>query len=151
MVSYTFKIITDRKKTEDKLFDLFLDTIVDVKGLTKYEDIVEESEEARLDLISKRIYGSKQYVEELMLINNILNPFSIVAGQTIYYLGLDEIKLLRRPEQEFVGTTVAKQNKSTRKDPTRQKGVPPTIKPMDFEQIMVDKKGKTIKLNTRLS
>jgi len=151
MQSYTFEILKDRKKVTDKLYNLFLTTLVDVKNLTKYETIIYENEECRLDLISKRLYGTKTYVEELMIINNIVNPFSIKAGDTFFYVSPADIELMKRPEEEFVAETISGKNKSTRKDPTRRKGVPPTIKPIDFEQVIVDRKAKTIKLNTKLS
>jgi len=152
MNSYTFKIITENKRdiNEDNLYNLFVDTIVD-KDVIRYPDIVMEGEEGRLDLVSKRIYGGN-YVEELMMINNILNPFSIVEGQEIEVVASGDLGLFRDPELKTVqSNSVANPiNKNTRKDPKREKGVPPTIKPIDFEQLMVNKTNKTIRINTKL-
>jgi hypothetical protein len=157
MKSYTFEIITKRRTDKnsqgnDSLYDIFLNTIVDV-NLDRYEDIVNENEEGRLDLVSKRLYGTTAYVEELMMLNNIVNPFSITVGQMIYVLPGSQIEFMRKPEQvvETSANVASPKNKNTRKDPSRQKGVPPTIKPVDFEQVLVDRKNKTIRINNKLS
>lgn len=152
MNSYTFKIVTENRRdiNEDSLYNLFVDTIID-KDVVRYPQIVMEGEEGRLDLVSKRIYGGN-YIEELMMINNILNPFSIVEGQEIDVVAPGDLGLFRDPElkTEQSNTVANPTNKNTRKDPKREKGVPPTIKPIDFEQLMVNKTSKTIKINTRL-
>jgi len=70
-----------------------------------------------------------------------------------FFCDLNDIGYFRNPEKnEEISENVAKpRNKNTRKDPNRVKGVPPTIKPLDFEQMLVDRKNKTIKLNNKLS
>ena len=65
MKSFTFDIIK-REITQDFLYNLFQKSIVDQQA-TRMEDIVQDGEECRLDLISKRIYGSSNYVEQLMI------------------------------------------------------------------------------------
>jgi hypothetical protein len=151
MRSYTFEIIS-RDNNQDGLFNLFTRTIVDNK-VNKIRDIVLEQEEGRLDLVCKRLLGSKSYIEEMMMINNIINPFSIKSGDIIYYVSsIDLISLqYKDKEEESVnGEEVTNPKKGTRKDPTRQKGVPPTIRPVDFKQVIVDKVNKTLKLNSKL-
>lgn len=152
MKSYTFEIIDERSKNEEGLYDIFLDTVID-KDLIKYQTIVKEKEEARMDLLCKRIYGTSMYIEELMLMNNIINPFSIVVGQLIEFVGQDDISYYRDPEEtnEKSENIANPKNKNTRKDPNREKGVPPTIKPIGFKQILVDKKNKSIRINNKLS
>jgi len=141
-----------RDKNQDNLCDIFSKSVVDVPSY-KYEDVVQDYEESRLDLVSFRLYGTTKYVEELMVINNILNPFSISIGDTIYYIAEELVVGMNQIDKpEINSEKVANpKNKKTRTDPSRQTGVPPTIRPIDFEQMIVDKKNKTIKLNTKLS
>lgn len=150
MISYSFEIITKNRKDQNGLYNLFADTIVD-KEVDRFPEIVMSGEEGRLDLFSQRVYGSN-YVEELMVINNILNPFSIVEGQDMLVVSPENLSLFRSPEinNNASESVVNPKNKNTRKDPKREKGVPPTIKPLNFEQLMVNKTSKTIRINTRL-
>ena len=151
MVSFTFEVIT-RDKQQNYLYDIFAKSVVD-KNVGRVEDYVRENEESRLDLVSLRIYGTTKYVEELMVINNILNPFSIKNGDAIFYVNSNELGFFNEKDKEVSSSdkVANPKKKDTRTDPSRQKGVPPTIRPVDFEQMLVDKKNKTIKLNTRLS
>jgi hypothetical protein len=152
MKSFTFDIIK-REITQDSLYNIFQKSIVDQK-VARIESVVQDGEECRLDLISKRIYGSSNYVEQLMIINNIINPFSLNVGDTIYYVDSSSLDFFKQIDKKTdVSERIAnpKNKKGTRIDPTRQTGVPPTIRPVDFEQIIVDKKNNTIKLNTKLS
>lgn len=150
MISYTFNIIK-RDTKQGNLYNLFRDTVID-KNITKYNTIVLEDEECRIDRICKRLYGNVSYIEELMILNNIINPFSIKSGNIIKFVDIDDIDILRTNEKDEADTEkIANPKKSTRVDPNRIVGVPPTIKPLNFEQLMVDKKNQTIKLNTKLS
>jgi len=151
MQSFTFDVI-QRDKNQNNLCDLFSKSVVDIP-IYKYEDIVQDGEECRLDLVCFRLYGTTKYVEELMTINNILNPFSICSGDVIYYVSEDSIEVLDQIDKPEVNSdkVANPKNKNTRTDPSRQTGVAPTIRPLDFEQLIVDKKNKTIKLNTKLS
>lgn len=151
MRSFTFDVI-QRDKNQDNLCDIFSKSVVD-RNLYRYENIVQVGEEGRIDLVCSRLYGTTKYVEELMVINNILNPFSINVGDTIYYVALKELEAMNMTEKPEVNSekVANPKTKNTRTDPSRQTGVPPTIRPLDFEQLIVDKKNKTIKLNTKLS
>jgi len=157
MISFTFEVLK-RNRKQDGLYDIFRDSIVDqpLPDFAIYENYVLPEEEGRIDLICDRFYGSTGYVEELMMLNNIVNCWSIQSGDKIKYLSLENITIYRKTEKDNadsdnVAFPKGKKQKDTRKDPNRQKGVPPTIRPLDFESIMVDKKNKTIKLNTKLS
>jgi phage FluMu protein gp41 len=151
MDTFTFEVIK-RNTDQDNLYDIFSKSVVD-KPIKRKKNVVLESEDGRLDIFSKRIYGTKKYVEELMMINNIINPFSVKSGDELSYVDYNNITAFRETEKDdknVESVTNPKRNKNTRKDSNRDKGVPPTIRPADFEQILVDKKNKTIKLNTRL-
>lgn len=56
---------------------------------------VRRGEEMRIDKISLRIYDSIDYSEDLLLLNGIVMPYSIRAGQSIIYTPQDQLSLLR--------------------------------------------------------
>jgi len=145
MVGFTFEVI---KRGNYKLYNLFSNTIIDRNVITE-SIVVEEREEARMDLISLKLYGSTEYIEELMMINNILNPFSIEVGATIKYVPTHVLEYYQDTSEPIIKTDKKKKtnNKSTRKDLKR----PPTLRPDNFEQVLIDKENKTLKLNTKVS
>lgn len=150
MISYTFDNIK-RDENQGGLYDIFRQTIIDRK-MTLSQDYVQETEEGRLDLVCKRLYGSVKYLEELMMINNIINMWNVKRNDTIYYVSIDLIESYRELEKDDdTSKTIANpKNKSTRTDPNRETGVIPTIKPSNFDQIIIDKKNKKIKINNKL-
>lgn len=126
------------------LFNLFKKNIVNTYDITslKYY-IVPREYEMRLDRISEFLYGSPNYVEELMVLNNILNPYSIKQGQYIYFCDLNEISKLYTKD-ELSDEKEKNRNKllsSNRKDKkiseNDNKNLPLTIKPSNLEQIKV--------------
>ena len=151
MYSFTLENLTKNYYKNDNLYDIFKNTIVD-KNISVNTTFVQEGEEMRLDLISKRIYGTTAYVEHLMVINNIVNPWSIQAQDEIFFVDIDNIRLLEQLEKDDEETSnkVTKLNKNTRIDPNRNKGVIPTIKPLTLKQIENDKNNEKIKINTKL-
>ena len=108
--------------------------------------IVPKEFEMRMDRISNFIYGSPNYVEELMVLNDIINPYSVQEGQYIYYCDQINLQYLYTTD-ELINTT---NNNATRQDlisssqPNRGKqnlsndqNLPPTIKPSNLNQITV--------------
>jgi len=154
MKNFTFTVI-NRDSTQDNLYDIFKQTVIvtpDVQNNRKL-NYVSDGEEARIDKICSRLFDSQSYVEEFMALNNIVNPWSLQVGDEIYYLdgNLETMRQTEKDDSQTENATNPKKKKGVRVDPNRQKGVPPTIKPSDFQQILVDKKNQTIKLNTKLS
>lgn len=148
MKTYTLETIK-RNKNQDGLFDIFTDTVVDY-AIHLITDYIREDETGRLDLVSLRLYGNKKYMEELMTINNILNSFTIEFGDEFKYVEHNNITLFNKiDEDEDKSTIEIIKNKNTRKDLTRNVGVTPTTKPVDFEHIIIE--NETITLNTKLS
>lgn len=151
MYSFTFDTIT-RDENQDLLYDIFTQTVIEKPLDTIYYNFVKEDEECRIDRVMLRLYSSSVNIEEFMVLNDIVNPWSIKSGNLINYIqGLQYLRELEKDDTVANNVSNPTKKKSTRIDPTRQKGVPPTIKPVDFQQILVDKKNKTIKLNTKLS
>ena len=151
MRNFTFEMVV-RDSQQDNSYDIFRQTIVDKKIENKYYNFVKTGEECRLDKVSLRLSNSTAYIEEIMLLNNIVNPWSVNLGDEITFL--DTFVVLQEVEEEdtdIKNIVNPSKTKDTRIDPNRQKGTPPTIKPTNFKQILVDKKNQTIKLNTKLS
>jgi hypothetical protein len=150
MKSYTLDNLK-RDTTQDGLYDIFRQTII-AKNVAVKQDYIHENEVGRLDLFCKRIYGDDKYFEELKLLNNIVNEWNVNANDIIYFANTQDMESFRDLEKdETVADNIANtKNKSTRVDPNRSTGVPPTIKPSNFDQIIVDKKNKKIKINNKL-
>ncbi len=146
MESFTFDNLPIDETSN--LYDLFIRTITDNNYTRKYTTVL-QNEEMRLDLVSKRLTGSYDYVEELMILNNILNRWNIKYGDDIVYI--DNMSSLRKIEdyKTNIGLT-NKEKKNTRIDPNRQKGVIPTIKPLNLKSLNVDRKSEKIIINNKL-
>jgi hypothetical protein len=107
--------------------------------------IVPREHEMRLDLISFKLYGTTNYVEELMKINNILNPFSIKEGDIINYVSTDKIPSMHSVKEDrklkALNLALVDPNKNTEKEK-----LPPSVKPKGKEQLVLDKKNKKIRI-----
>ena len=142
-----------RDTEQDNLYNLFTQTYIDVINIGTRETTVTSSENMRLDLVSNRIFGSYNYIEELMQINNILNIWNIKSGDKIKYTNVNNLSLLYDLEQEFddIVDELVKPNKNTRIDPDRITQVPPTIKPRSMQNLTIDKKARKIKISGNIS
>ncbi len=105
----------------------------------------------RLDRISYHIYGTTDYVEELMVVNDILNPYSIKEGQYIYYCSIENLKLLYVKDDMKTDIDENKQqliqSQKTKKT-QNSKNLSPTIKPDNLEQIKVSKDNRVQIINS---
>lgn len=104
--------------------------------------------EGRLDLISMYLYGSTDYVEELMTINNIINPWSVKAGDVLsFYKTSANFSFMYQkeasPNKQKDEILLMNKNKSTTVDSNRL-GSPPTIKPDNLKQLDVNYNKKKI-------
>jgi hypothetical protein len=113
-----------------------------------FEYVVDPTEEMRIDLVCRTIYGSIKYVGFLMYFNNIDNPMNIKSGDVIRYapedlVGLFEIANDERISQEFLQNL----NRSTQLDPNRveynSRYTNPTFNSVPVEQV-TDRNGVII-------
>jgi hypothetical protein len=163
MIYYSFndKILTRDSSTIGNLFDLTKTTVTDkeLSKLKKYTYVVPIEKEGRLDLISKDIYDSTNYVEELMKINNILNEFSIKAYSTILYVSYQDLQNLYDTTGNNVETNSSSIDvlninnpKNTVVDANRKNTATTTvIKDKNTKQIYWNKDNKTITISNKLS
>ena len=89
---YNSKIKRDPK--QGLLFNLFQKNIVNNPNFSLGIYTVPREFEMRLDRISNYLYGSADYVEELMVINDIINPYSVKEGQIIYFCDVNALSSL---------------------------------------------------------
>ena len=83
-----------RDQNQGYLFDLFQKNIVLVKNIITSIYVVPREYEMRLDRVSEHIYGTPDFMEELMVLNDIINPYSIKEGQYIYFCNVENMQRL---------------------------------------------------------
>jgi hypothetical protein len=142
--STNYKIVRDPE--QNNLFNLFQKNVMVVPNITLSTYIVPREYEMRLDRISNQIYGTPDYVEELMILNNIISPYSVKEGQYIYYIDLNNMGLLytrdeMSDEAEKVRQALIKSSQSTNNKSinTDNKNLPSTINQPGLKQIKVSK------------
>lgn len=138
----TTKIKRDDK--QDGLFNLFQKNIRNVQNLNLKIYLVPREHEMRLDKISNHLYGTPDYVEELMVLNDIINPYSVKEGQFIYFCSVDDLAVLQTTDEMLTSKETQRQNIIKSSQPNREKNktlgdndLPPNIKPANLEQIKV--------------
>jgi len=67
------------------IYDLFERTLRNVDGIKDSTYYIPLEYSGRIDMISNYLYNGTQYTEELMVMNNIVNPFSMKQDDIIYY------------------------------------------------------------------
>jgi hypothetical protein len=126
----------------DGFYDLFEKTIVNRTDLYGRTFLVTDEYEGRLDLISKYIYGSTDYVEELMAANNIYNPWSVKSGDELKVYNSSEVFASLYKTDEIIGEnkdTILMMNKNkTNKIDNNRIGSPPPIKPDNLKQLTIN-------------
>lgn len=136
-----------RDPLQGNLFNLFQKNIVLSQGIAYYIYVVPREFEMRLDRISNYLYGSPDYVEELMVLNDIISPYSIKEGQYIFYCNLDSLQSLYVKDDMTNENEINRQKLIASSQPNREntkfnntdKNLPPTIKPSNLQQIKVNK------------
>jgi hypothetical protein len=131
-------------------FDLFRSTVSDkdINNVKLYLYVVPPENVGRLDRISFDLYGSTEYVDELMKINNIINPFSINEKDEILYPELGNIEITHLPIENDTEASININNpKNTRKDANRKNAtVPVVVKDKNSKQVEWNKENKTVSI-----
>ena len=142
-----------RDENQDDLYDLFAQTYKSQPDYQFEEYIVGVEEEMRIDLISQKLYGNVDQVPFLLHFNQITNPLNIKANDVIRYCNLDVLSEFQEsPEGKLLAPKIVGTNKSTRKDPNRQKFVendfalPPNL--LDAPQSSINIVGNKLVIGT---
>ena len=140
----SFTEITDNGEI---LIDLFETTVIDNPQLKNYVYQVPLEYTGRVDLVTKELYDSINYTEELLVMNNIINPFSVETGDILYYTDNGNLSSLYHQD-----TTTDISNKQNILNINKSKGstkrlslLPPSVNP-GINQMDIDYGKKTITL-----
>lgn len=141
------KIVRDIK--QKNLFNLFQKNIIYNSDIKFDIYIVPREFEMRLDRISNYLYGTTDYIEELMVINNIINPYSIKEGQYIYFC--DPALLNSLYTNDEMNTDIIEKKKKlieSKKNNKKSNFTSPTIKPDNLNQIKISKDNRVQFINS---
>jgi len=136
--SYKGKLYRDLEQYN--LFDIFKKNIVNNNNITISAYIVPREFEMRLDRISNYLYGNPNYVEELMVLNDIINPYSVKEGQYIYYCSVSSFDSLYSKDELLDKLNEKRQqliNSSKQNQTTNENKLPVTVKPENLKQIKI--------------
>lgn len=140
-----------RDENQDQLFNLFQKNVVYVNSVPLNIYIVPREFEMRLDRISYHIYGTTDYVEEIMTLNDIISPYSVKQGQYIFYCSIDDIGQLYVTDElknDLEKKKIAIINSATPNNKSKSSdNLSPTIKSNNLEQIKVTKDNKVKIIN----
>lgn len=141
MKIYTLENI-ERLKSNENLYDIFYPMLVDNPNIELKTYLVREDREMRIDLISRDLYGNTSYVDELLHLNGIVDPYSIKEDDIIFYA--DNITVLRK-NYEGNNTELELESNKNIYDSNLT-----TSTPDGFDPIFVDKDKKEIRLSNKL-
>lgn len=121
MKLYTLDNI-ERDEDQEYLYDLF-NTKISAKSYTKvFWYFVKEEESMRLDLICKHVYGNTDLLDEIVTLNNIVDPLSVTTGSEILmFYPEDAMSLYIQDIDMKKDMSLVNKNKETEKDPNREK------------------------------
>lgn len=136
-------------KRIDNLYDIFEKNIIYSRDINLFKYIIPKEHDMRLDLISKEIYGSSDYIEELMLINNIMSPYSVKEGQEIYFCPYEQLNVLYTKDDMLENNDIRENILKAAQPKRRATGdnlLPTNIKPKNIKQVTIDTKNRKIKI-----
>jgi hypothetical protein len=114
--------------------------------------VVPREFEMRLDKISNFLYGSPDYVEELMIMNNIINPYSVIEGQYLYYCNYDSLGLFYTTDSDLLiperTKLIASSQTNNKNKSTNDNNLPLTVKPSNLNQITITEDNKVKIINS---
>ena len=135
-----------RDSEQNNLFDLFQKNVINTKNIPLILYIVSRELEMRLDRISEYIYGSSDYVEELMILNDIINPYSVKEGQYIYFCDISMLPMLYTQDEMLDDKELQRLALINSSQPNRSKtffdsnqNLPTNIMPSNTQQIKINK------------
>ena len=113
-----------------------------------YVYVVLPEHEMRLDLICDYLYTHTDFIEELMVVNNIYNPWNIKEGDEILYFSPENLMILHGGKDD--DSAFDKLTKFQEKKPDGTPKLSPTMKPKGLSQVTNDKKAGRIRITNKL-
>lgn len=110
-----------RNESQGNLYDLSEPTFSSTTT-RYYEKTILPEEDMRIDLVSFNLYGSVDYVDILLRINEIINPLNIRSGDTIIYPEVNNLQIFRvtPPTPPAERATLLNGSRANIRDPRRQ-------------------------------
>ena len=130
----------------DGFFDLTETKFIFPKNPIRYNEyVIQQHEEMRMDNISNMLYSTPDYMDLLLFINDIINPFSLREGQVIYYPIKDDLVKFEYVSEDpteiqktFINKSKTKRNDKNRENSNdKEKSLPPTVNERKIEQVKV--------------
>lgn len=143
-----------RDISQESSWNLFQKNMINPNNIQLNLYVVPRECEMRLDKVSFKIYGTADYTEELMLLNDILSPYSIKEGQSIWFCSKNDFSNLYtkddtlKNESEKQKLINSSQPNRDKKKLTGDQNLPPTVKPSNLEQIKVSKDNRVQIINS---
>ena len=143
-----------RDPNQGNLFNLFQKNILNTNNVQLQIYIVPREFEMRLDRISNFIYGVPDYVEELMVLNDIISPYSGKEGQSIWFCSVNNMNNLYVKDEMLTNETKrqdlikSSQPNRDKKKLTADQNLPPTVKPSNLKQLTVTKDNRVQIINS---
>lgn len=136
---------TKKDKKQNNLYDLIYPLLSynnNPDDINEY--IVKDDKEMRLDLICYEIYGTIIYMDELMHLNGIIDPYSVKSGDIIKWAPIDQLKRYRESYKD--DETLRKNLKQV--DDNNRKLT--TSSPDNYVPVMIDKDNREIIITNKL-
>lgn len=101
---------------------LYALTYIKGESVALYPFILKRQHEMRIDLVSFDMYGSTDYVDAIMDLNGLVNPFAVKEGQMLFYTRAENIKTLRteRTQLDALRDALIDRSKKHKTDAARQ-------------------------------
>lgn len=126
------------------LFDLFEKTICDHLPIKNKIFMVDTDHACRIDNICEKIYGGDNKTEELLVMNNILNPFSVEKGDLLYYTdSYENFNLMYVRDSKLDESNKYKILNINKNKKSKNVGLPPSVNP-GLKQLDIDYEQKRI-------
>jgi hypothetical protein len=124
--------------------DLFERTMIEDDSIKDSIYTVNTDFSCRLDSVCYDMYDSNGYTEELSVMNNILNPFSIEKGDVLYFTNsTDNFNTMYISESKLNTTNKLKILNINKSKTSTNVSLPPSVNP-GLKQIDVDYDKKRI-------
>jgi len=145
---YSLDDLDGFKRTSNGLYDIFGTTVIYDIEQNFYVYVVLPEHEMRLDLICDYLYTHTDFIEELMVVNNIYNPWNIKEGDEILYFSPENLMILHGGKDD--DSAFDKLTKFQEKKPDGTPKLSPTMKPKGLSQVTNDKKAGRIRITNKL-
>lgn len=139
---YTFE---NTSRDDDGFYDLFRKTVVNETDIAYDLLRVTRDIEYRPDLAAKAAYGSNEYVEEMLTMNNILNPFALLDGSEIFKaFNSANLQSMYKKDIDTNDENRDKILNINKEKTSNSTNYPPTIKPSGLSQLDINYNKKKI-------